>query len=283
MPMKFFNNVNVKAFFATILPAILIVALSIYVISNRPDPVEIPTRVLMGKPLAAHEDLYPVRTNPKGTPYLDKQIFEKAVEQFTKDPDPRAIADLIYLGNSNNIELALPAGARERYLKLASTPAYAAVASADTNREHLLQTYRDIVNGIGLTFVGTPVEIVLHDTRNPLMSIVALQNPISGRRIGDPNTNFGVQLIKNYSVAETGVHKSYISYGITLKDGREIKSTTIPLFHNTYGLIGFICLNIDISRLSKNDDEAVKRFISAFTQVTPNDQIQEMIQASKKP
>lgn len=138
------------------------------------------------------------------------------------------------------------------------------------------------MNGIGQTFSGTPIEIVLHDTRNPLISIVAVQNPISGRRLGDPNTNFGIQLIRNYSQSDRGSGQSFVSYGLTLKDGRQVKSTTIPLFNNVYGLIGFICLNIDISKMDGNDPVAIGRFIEAFRSVTENEAISEMIQNSKK-
>lgn len=64
---------------------------------------------------------------------------------------------------------------------LTQQPDYAALAEVDREKDRIFQSYADIVNGIGQTFAGTPVEIVLHDTRNPLRSIVAVQNPISGR------------------------------------------------------------------------------------------------------
>ena len=209
-------------------------------------------------------------------------LFEKAVDYFTANPSPRAIADLIYLGNSNHVTLMLSESARAKYVSLSNLPDYAAVAEADAQKDKLLQTYKDIVNGIGQTFAGTPIEIVLHDTRNPLVSIVAVQNPISGRRLGDPNTNFGIQLIKNYSQTERGAGQSFVSYGLTMKDGRQVKSTTIPLFNNTYGLIGFICLNIDISKMDGKDPAAIARFVEAFRSVTENEAISEMIQNSKK-
>ena len=174
----------------------------------------------------------------------------------------------------------LSESARAKYVSLSNLPDYAAVAEADAQKDKLLQTYKDIVNGIGQTFSGTPIEIVLHDTRNPLISIVAVQNPISGRRLGETNTNFGIQLIKNYSQTERGAGQSFVSYGLTLKDGRQVKSTTIPLFNNTYGLIGFICL--DISKMAGKDPAAIARLIEAFRSVTENEAISEMIQNSKK-
>jgi hypothetical protein len=232
-------------------PALLIAAISIYVLGYRapanPDP-----KVLPGRALAAYDDLYPIRADEAGALYLDRERFTKAVDYLTEHPSPRAIADLIYLGNSNNVTLMLDGATKAKYLLLSQQPDYAALGEVDREKDRIFQSYRDIVNGMGQTFAGTPIEIVLHDTRNPLRSIIAVQNPISGRRLGDTNTNFGIQLIRNYSYGEgqgQGRGGSFISYDLALKDGRAVKSTTIPIFHDVYGLIGFICINIDISKL----------------------------------
>lgn len=265
-------------------PALLIAAISIYVLGYRaptnPDP-----KVLPGRALAAYDDLYPIRADEAGALYLDRERFTKAVDYLTEHPSPRAIADLIYLGNSNNVTLMLDGATKAKYLLLSQQPDYAALGEVDREKDRIFQSYRDIVNGMGQTFAGTPIEIVLHDTRNPLRSIIAVQNPISGRRLGDTNTNFGIQLIKNYSYGEgqgQGRGGSFISYDLALKDGRAVKSTTIPIFHDVYGLIGFICINIDISKLDKQHPEAVAHFIASFRATMANDAISEMIQNSKR-
>lgn len=281
MSKNLLTSLNIKTLFSVVVPAILIASLSVYVIGFRAKPTE-EAKVLLGKPLAAYEEFYPIRANETGALIMDKERFEKAVEYFSENPSPKAIADLIYLGNANHVTLILGEKVKAKYLALSSQPDYASVAEADAQKDKLLQTYKDIVNGVGQTFAGTPIEIVLHDTRNPLISIVAVQNPISGRRLGDPNTNFGIQLIKNYSQSERGSTQSFVSYGLTLKDGRAVKSTTIPLFNNTYGLIGFICVNIDISKLDGKDPAAVEKFVEAFRSVSDNDAISEMIQNSKR-
>lgn len=266
----------------TLVPALLIAALTIYVMGFRPPDTERAT-FLPGKPLAAHDDLYPISVNETGALYLDKDRFVAAIEYFSRNPNPHAIADLVYLGNSNNVTLLLPDAAKAQYVKLAEQPDYGSLKEVNRQKDRVFQAYKDIVNGIGQTFAGTPIEIVLHDTRNPLKSIVAIQNPISGRRLGDTNTNFGIQLIKNYSQHEgMGQGAAFVSYGLTLKDGRKIKSTTVPLFHETYGLIGFICMNIDISKMDGKDPMAVDLFIENFKAIAENEQIAEMIQNSKK-
>lgn len=281
MSQRILSSLNFKTLLSVVVPALLIASLSVYVLGFRAKPSE-DAKVLLGKPLAAYEEFYPIRANETGALFLDKERFEKAVDYFTSNPSPRAIADLIYLGNSNHVTLMLSEAARNKYVSLSNLPDYAAVAEADSQKDNLLQMYKDIVNGVGQTFSGTPIEMVLHDTRNPLISIVAVQNPISGRRLGDPNTNFGIQLIKNYSQTERGSGQAFISYGLTLKDGRAVKSTTIPLFNKTYGLIGFICINIDISKMDGKDPAAVERFVESFRSVTENEAISEMIQNSKR-
>lgn len=282
MNASYLSSSSFKRLLSVLVPAILIAALSVYVLGFRAKQLDEP-KVLLGKPLAAYDDLYPIRANETGSLFLDKERFEKAVDFLTKNPSPRAIADLIYLGKSNHVTLMLGDVAKNKFVKLSELPDYAIVAEADQQKDRILQTYKDIVNGIGQTFAGTPIEIVLHDTRNPMKSIVAVQNPISGRRLGDPNTNFGIQLIKNYSnVDGRGQSSSFVSYPLSLKDGRAVKSTTVPLFNETYGLIGFICINVDVSKMDGKDPVAIARFVEAFKAVTDNDVISEMIQNSKR-
>ncbi|MBL8473216.1 MAG: PAS domain-containing protein [Rhodocyclaceae bacterium] len=275
------GTLNPKALFSALVPALLIAALSIYAFGYRTTTGS-DEKILPGKPLASYDEYYPVRANANGLLYLDKERFEKAVDYFSGNTSPRAAADLIYLGNSNHVELMLNDPAKKKYLALANLPNYAAVAKVDEQKDSLLRTYKDIVDGIGQTFSGTPIEIVLHDARNPLISIVAVQNPISGRRIGDPNTNFGIRLIRTYSQSRRSSGQAYVSYSLTLTNGTPVKSTTVPLFDRTYGLIGMICMNIDISTLDPKKLEAAERFLDAFRHVTPNEEISEMIESSKR-
>lgn len=206
-------------------------------------------------------------------------MFMHAVNYFLENRDPRATSDLLYLGQSNNINLILNDTEKQQYSKLHDFFDYSELELINDHRNNLFNVYRDIVNGIGLTFAGTGVEIVLHDTRNPLKSIVAIQNPISGRRLGDSNTNFGLSLIKDYSIIRQP-GSSYINYELTLKDGRKVKSSTIPLYSTRYGLIGFICLNIDISKLLTDDTQLIDSFIENFTSTMSNQKINELIENS---
>jgi predicted transcriptional regulator YheO len=225
--------------------------------------------------------MYPITSDQYGNISLNTSTFIDAANFLLKTENPKAAADLLYLGQSNNINLLLNNDEKGIYAKLHHHYDYSEFELINEYKNDLFHVYRDIVNGIGQTFSGTGIEIVLHDVRNPLKSIVAIQNPISGRRLDDPNTNFGLELIKDYSIIPHP-GRSYISYELTLNDGRRIKSTTIPLYNKRHGLIGFICLNIDISGLSPEDPTHLNSFITHFTAISENHKINELIEISKE-
>lgn len=268
-----------RLFLSTFVPALLIVLVSVYGFAFKPK-MEDSYTVLPGKPLASYGDLYPVRVDANGRLFLDKQRFMKAVSQLSGNPSPKAISDLVYLGSTNNVVLMLDEGEREAYKNLIG--AYKGLPDPQSQHDRVFNAYKDIVNGIGQSFAGTGIEVVLHDTRNPLKSVVAIQNPIAGRRLGDATTDFGLELIKSYSTnsaAEPGT--SLVSYAMGARDGRPIKSSTIPLFHETYGLVGFICMNIDVSQLNEQHPEALARFIENIRLVSGNDKVGELIEKSR--
>jgi predicted transcriptional regulator YheO len=278
--MNGYANLNhIKPVVLGVVPA-FIAASFIYLIFSIPEK-NIDVNALPGRALASYSNLYPISHDPKGNLALDIPVFVNAIDYFIENNDPRAAADLLYLGQSNNINLLLSNSEKQRYSLLHDRFDYSEFELINEHRNNLFSVYRDIVNGIGQTFSGTGIEIVLHDTRNPLKSIVAIQNPISGRRLGDSNTNFGLALIKDYSIIRRP-GSSYISYQLSLKDGREIKSSTIPLYHKRYGLIGFICLNIDISGIETNNTVMINNFLDNFTTTMTNHKINELIENSKE-
>jgi len=100
---------------------------------------------------------------------------------------------------------------------------------------------------------------------------------------GDNNSNFGVSLIKLYSAPDS-MPTNFVSYLLKLKVGRGVKSTTIPLFDHRLGLIGFICINVDISKLDGSKAHAKKSqaLIDNFKLTQPNAPIQEVIEIIRK-
>jgi predicted transcriptional regulator YheO len=272
------NLKNLKPVLLGIVPA-FIASCFVYLIFSIPE-TKADVDILPGKPLASYTNFYPISHDQEGNLSLDISIFMDAVNYFLENKDPRATADVIYLGQSNNVNLLLSNSDKKRYALLYDNFHSSKFESINEYRDDLFHIYRDIVNGIGQTFEDTGVEIVLHDARNPLKSIVAIKNPISGRRLGDSTTNFGLELIKDYSIIRHP-GSSYISYELTLKDNRKVKSSTIPLYNKRFGLIGFICLNIDISKLSTSNSKYINSFLGNFTATTYNQKINELIENSR--
>ena len=228
-----------------IMPAIIIVGLTLFVFYSAPR--EESTIQLPGMPLAAMDDIYPVREDKMGGVTLDLGVFVLAINQLDQRHSPRAVSDLIYLGQANNISLMLSDKEKKLYAAFLKSHQFAEVDTARYVDKHL-QQYVDTVAAMGKSFAGTGVEIVLHDMRNPFKSIIAIQNPISGRRVGDSATKSGLRMIKLYGT-QVDVQPSLVAFPQNLKDGRTVKTTTIPIYDSVYGLVALICINIDISHL----------------------------------
>jgi predicted transcriptional regulator YheO len=240
-----------------------------------------PTVAVSGRPLASYP-FYPIAVSQDGSLYVDGKKFMEAVAAFRQNPDAKAVADLLYLERKQNVTLHLGESERRLFQGLVKQVAVPDAERQEAYRDRLFEVYRQIVDGLGQSFAGTPIELVLHDVRNPMQSIQALQNPISGRRLYQPTTNFGVELIKWYAVhPEQG--SSFVSYDLKLADGTPIKSTTIPLFDAEYGLVGFVCMNIRISDISETGlDEKTRQFLAAFRRTSSSAGIAEIIDNARK-
>jgi hypothetical protein len=57
MSQRFLSSLNYKALLSVVVPALLIASLSVYVLGFRAKPSE-EAKVLLGKPLAAFDELY---------------------------------------------------------------------------------------------------------------------------------------------------------------------------------------------------------------------------------
>jgi len=110
--------------------------------------------------------------------------------------------------------------------------------------------------------------MLLHNVRNPLRSIIAARNSerISGRKLFDPSTRFVVQYVKNQGRelirAMQGGGK--VSYLKQFHRTKQVKATTTPLYHKQYGLIGILCLNIDIDAVRALDPAGQEEFFRSY-------------------
>lgn len=109
----------------------------------------------------------------------------------------------------------------------------------------ILKNMIPLVEGIASTF-GKNCEVVLHDVRNPQSSIVAIANGhVTNRVVGDPMSEYGLAELEN-GCFDT----NKLNYLKKTKDGRVLKATSMYIKDDQGVLIGFLCINYDISELT---------------------------------
>lgn len=121
----------------------------------------------------------------------------------------------------------------------------------------ILKSMIPLVEGIANTF-GKNCEVILHDIRYPQSSIIAIANGhISGRTIGSPMSEYGLATLRRGQF-----DKPLINYSKKTKDGKLLKSTSLFIKDEEERLIGFLCINYDISELT-----IAKNIISDITNI----------------
>jgi predicted transcriptional regulator YheO len=110
--------------------------------------------------------------------------------------------------------------------------------------EHLIGEAEKIAVALGRMFPGL-CEVVLHDLRDPRQAIRAIENNLSGRRVGDSATELGLARI-----ADPEYPSVIQNYPNRFPDGRPAKSTSIGIKNEAGEYIAALCLNLDVSVLS---------------------------------
>lgn len=105
----------------------------------------------------------------------------------------------------------------------------------------LLEQLRQIAFGLGRTFAPF-CEIVVHDLRDPRHAIVAIENNLSGRTVGDPATELGLARLADDSYPQV-----IANYPNRLSGGRQVKSTSIGVKNHDGRYVAALCLNVDLS------------------------------------
>lgn len=109
----------------------------------------------------------------------------------------------------------------------------------------ILKSMIPLVEGIASTF-GKNCEVILHDIRNPQSSIIAIANGhVTGRTVGSPMSEYGLATLRKGQF-----DKPIVNYRKKTKDGKLLKSTSLFIKDEKGKLIGFLCINYDISELT---------------------------------
>lgn len=121
--------------------------------------------------------------------------------------------------------------------------------------KNTFKQYSSLVNFLGKA-LGPDYEIALHDVQPNSKSIVAIANGhISGRDIGAPMTNLGLEIIANKEYK----NKDYIlNYNGASKDHRVLRSSTFFIKDDLEELVGMLCINFDDKRYTELSDRILQ-------------------------
>jgi predicted transcriptional regulator YheO len=238
--MMLFGNHVVTAILSEALVSLLLLAAG-YLIGKYRE-----RRHLHGRDLTEY-DFYPFKTTADNFAEFDVRDFRLAMHYLLRNRDSRAARQLIFIGEQNNVRELLDQQDKRALEKLFSKYGGAEITSDATE---YLENYRNIVRLLGKTFPHMGIEIVLHDLANPSRSVVWVEGAeVTGRSLHMGTTTLLVDLKKRRAQNE-----DKLNYELNL-GSRRFKCTTIPIIRKEYGVVGAICMNIDINYIR---DEVLK-------------------------
>jgi predicted transcriptional regulator YheO len=121
--------------------------------------------------------------------------------------------------------------------------------------DNTLRQYSILVEFLGKT-LGPDYEVALYDIGSETNSLVAIANGyISGRTIGAPMTNMGLNTISN----KLYMHSNYkLNYPGISKDQNILRSSTMFIKDENEELVGMLCINFDDRKFVKLSNEIMQ-------------------------
>ena len=191
-------------------------------------------------------DFYPYTINRDNVPEFNLNNFRLGMHYFLKNNDYTAARQMIFIGEQNNLRAQLEPAEQKVYARLFDK--YEGRKIADDTTEYL-ENYVRIVRLIGKSFPNTGIEILLHNLADPSHSLISLENNVTGRHLRDGTTSLLIDLKKRQVQ-----HEDKLNYELNI-GARKFKCTTIPITRKEFGVVGAICINVDINYLT---DEVMK-------------------------
>src|SRR5882762_5295609 len=207
-------------------------------------------------------DFYPFTINRDNIPEFDLKGFRLGVHYFLKNTDHTAARQLIFIGEQNNVRDQLEPAEQKEYAKLFAK--YDGKKIADDTNEYL-ENYTRIVRLIGKSFPNTGIEILLHNLADPSHSLICLENNVTGRHLRDGTTNLLIDLKKRVLL-----HEDKLNYELNI-GSRRFKCTTIPIMRKEFGVVGAICINVDVNYLTEEVMASRERLEAFFKNVCRTD------------
>src|ERR1700683_2356181 len=238
--MNLFGNHMMTAALAEALVSMMLLAVGFCVGKHRE------RRRLRGRDLTEY-DFYPYQTTADNFAEFSLRDFRLGMHYLLRNRDPRAARQLIFIGEQNNVRELLDQKDRQAFERFFARYRGAEITS-DANE--YMENYRNIVRLLGKTFPHMGIEILLHDLANPTRSVVWIEGAeVTGRSLHMGTTTLLVDLKKGRALNE-----DKLNYELNL-GARRFKCTTIPIVRKEYGVVGAICMNIDINYIR---DEVIR-------------------------
>jgi predicted transcriptional regulator YheO len=203
-------------------------------------------------------DFYPYTINRDNVPEFNLKDFRLGTHYFLKNNDYTAARQLIFIGEQNNVRAQLEPVEQKVYARLFEK--YDGKKIADDTTEYL-ENYTRLVRLIGKSFPNSGMEILLHNLADPSHSLICLENNATGRHLRDGTTNLLIDLKKRQLQNE-----DKLNYEINI-GARKFKCTTIPIYRKEFGVVGAICINLDVNYLTDEvmkSQEGIEAFFKNF-------------------
>jgi predicted transcriptional regulator YheO len=127
--------------------------------------------------------------------------------------------------------------------RTAKTVSMQASANMPCDRS-ILKALEPIVEGLAQYF-GKHFEVVLHATEDLSHSVIKIENgSVTGRTVGAPMTDYGIEILKRAATSNDSVFDSYLTM---TSDGRTLRSFSVVIRNDLGKPIGVLCLNMDMS------------------------------------
>ena len=219
-------------------------------------------RRLRGKALHDY-DFYPYVSTPEKFAEFSVKDFRLGVHHLLRNTDLRAARQLIFIGEQNNVRQQLSAEDLNAYERLFSKSHGKSVT--DSSRE-FLENYRSIARLLGRTFPHMGIEVLVHDLSNPSRSITCIEGgEVTGRALEMGTTALLVDLMRRVNQ-----NQDKLNYELNI-GSRRFKCTTIPILRKDYGVVGAICINIDVNYISDYVTKSAERMAEFFRQYSATD------------
>lgn len=112
----------------------------------------------------------------------------------------------------------------------------------DAEHQLIIDQLVALATGIGKTFAPF-CEVVVHDLCRSDHAVVHIENNLTGRAVGDPATELGLARL-----GDPHYKQIIANYQNHLKDGRQLKSTSIGIRDSSGNYVAALCLNIDLTQ-----------------------------------